>query len=122
MPPPGGKRRQREYVTGDPARTGGIQRFKLGLHGAQCAVAAIIGYPAKGTPSLWHDRINLWIRELAGLRPFEGEHRGIDEQLTGFAEDTAAGWAASNSAHPGTVGCASTSIRPQHLWIMMKPK
>ena len=46
LPTPGGRKREREYVSGfhsNGSPTGGIQRFKLGLHGGQVEVAAMIG-------------------------------------------------------------------------------
>lgn len=42
-----------------------MQRFKLGLHGADLEVAAIIGYLQDGTADHWHRIINGWITKLA---------------------------------------------------------
>lgn len=57
------KGREREYVTGDNSN-GGIQRFKLGLHGAALTRAAMIAYVQRSTCSEWVDKINEWIKEL----------------------------------------------------------
>ena len=73
MPSPGGKAREREYVTGQEKRTGGIQRFKLGLHGEKVATAVLIGYLQKERPTDWRERINGWIRDLASALPLGEE-------------------------------------------------
>ena len=36
--------REREYVTGFDKTSGGLQRFKLGLHGASLEIAAMVAY------------------------------------------------------------------------------
>ena len=58
--------REKEYVTGGiEHKKGGIQRFKLGLHGANHDIAAMIGYLQEGSASDWHEKINKWIIELS---------------------------------------------------------
>ena len=44
---------------------GGIQRFKLGLHGAGNEIAAIVGYVQKHSVQTWFGQINQWISNLA---------------------------------------------------------
>ena len=65
LPPPQkdskGRSREREYVQGG---SGGIQRYKKGLHGAGLSQSAIIGYIQKNDCSYWHAKINGWIGEL----------------------------------------------------------
>jgi len=50
--------REREYVTGGTEKSGGIQRFKLGLHGAQQEAGAMIGYIQDKDPKSWQSSIN----------------------------------------------------------------
>ena len=61
--------REREYVTGKDKSsgraTGGIQRFKLGLHGAGNEIAAIVEYVQKHSVQTWFGQINQWISDLA---------------------------------------------------------
>lgn len=48
--------REREYVSGTEPnkKSGGIQRFKLGLHGAKHDLAVMIGYIQKYTSDYWY--------------------------------------------------------------------
>ena len=45
--------REKEYVTGIN-KSGGIQRFKLGLHGAKLNLSAMIGYIQDKSARDWH--------------------------------------------------------------------
>lgn len=58
------KGREREYLTGLDDRSGGVQRFRLCLHGQHLTVAIIVGYVQQGEVSEWLDRINGWIHAL----------------------------------------------------------
>ena len=116
------KDREREYVRGSTKATGGIQRFKLGLHGAKFEVAVMIGYVQDGTPILWHDRINSWICQLTAGPPLDGEAWDIQEQLTDLVDDVTAKTARLNSVHPREGDGVSASIRLYHLWIVMTVK
>lgn len=63
LPTPGQKR-EKEYVTGDDKPSGGIERFKKGIHGKNLKYSAIIGYIQGENPNHWYLRINEWIDEL----------------------------------------------------------
>ncbi|WP_089725286.1 hypothetical protein [Candidatus Thiosymbion oneisti] len=65
FPAPSPKGREKEYVTGGDAKSGGIQRFKLGLHGADLNSAVMIAYVQKDSPRHWFYKVNEWIVELA---------------------------------------------------------
>ena len=56
--------REREYVTGEK-RSGGIQRFKLGLHAPNLEVIGMIGYVQKHSAQYWYGQINEWIFKLS---------------------------------------------------------
>jgi hypothetical protein len=86
-PPKNGSSREREYVTGGEEKSGGIQRFKLGLHGAKHEVAVIIGYIQEDTPAEWYGRINGWIRELEGAIQSDGTKWSSIDRLSDFVEN-----------------------------------
>jgi len=98
LPTPGGKAREREYVTGGNLRTGGMQRFKLGLHGKGMPVAVMVGYIQKGTPAGWHSRINGWIANLSDEFQFDGEWTRAD-RLRLIARESAARVLVLESSH-----------------------
>jgi hypothetical protein len=63
LPTPG-QNREKEYVIGQNKPTGGIERFKKGIHGKGLRYAAIIGYVQKEDFDFWFLQINDWIEEL----------------------------------------------------------
>lgn len=61
--------REKEYVIGRMGQdkyleTGGIERFKKGIHGKNLRHAAIIGYIQNEDFDYWFNLINSWITEL----------------------------------------------------------
>lgn len=117
LPSPGGKAREREYVTGGPVRTGGIQRFKLGLHGAGLSIAAMVGYIQKNTPSHWRDRINAWICDLASALPLDEKWLAA-ETLSLISENIASHTVVLSSAHLRSDE-AGGQVEIRHLWLEM---
>jgi len=113
--------REREYVTGSkPNRTtGGIQRFKLGLHGARVDLSAMIGYVQEGSAGDWYDKINEWILELASGTIADGCVWKDSETLELLEEDMAERVASYRSVHSRTGDVASNMITLHHLWIAM---
>lgn len=69
LPTPGHKR-EKEYVIGHVTKegktveSGGIERFKKGIHGKNLKYAAIIGYIQNENGEHWYLKINSWISEL----------------------------------------------------------
>ena len=63
LPTPGQKR-EKEYVIGQDKPSGGIERFKRGIHGKNLKYSAIIGYIQGESPNHWYLKINSWIDEL----------------------------------------------------------
>jgi hypothetical protein len=64
-------KRRREYVIGHEEdgkyiKCGGIERFKLAIHGGKLNHAGMIGYLQDGTPDSWQVKVNTWICELSG--------------------------------------------------------
>lgn len=112
--PPEAGRDRREYVFSSKTTTGGIQRFKDGLHGATHNLAAMIGYIQNETSSTWHKRANEWIEELiADAKPGWSS----EDHLQMRSEDTKRRMAVLVSSHPRTGG--KDNIELQHLWILM---
>lgn len=109
-----GPKRRREYVVGHNEKgkhvpCGGIERFKLSIHGREFKQAGMIGYVQEGTPEGWRDKINTWISELSG------QHHDlpwlVQEQLTPLTTE-------------GQVtGCSSvvcrggSNLHLTHFWI-----
>jgi len=112
--------REREYVTGGAEKSGGIQRFKLALHGAQQTTAAIIGYVQQRDLESWHSLINQWIRELASDTTAVDEKWFVDEQLADLAADHALHIASASSLHRRSAIAISPEIRIRHLWVVMQ--
>jgi len=106
--------REREYVTGGVNLSGGIQRFKLGLHGKDHDIAIILGYLQQGTPREWHARINAWISELANSQP---EEWSTKELLSELEPPDAAVRSRCHSIHPRSATCNRSDIRILHFWI-----
>jgi len=111
--------RQKEYVTGLGQRTGGIQRFKLGLHGADMALAAMIGYIQEGSPREWYDEINKWIAELGAGMITDVCIWNDGETLEQIDEDRSKRIASYQSVHSRSGSKASDEIIIYHLWITM---
>jgi len=108
------KSRELEYVTGGAKTSGGIQRFKLGLHGKNHERVIIIGYIQQGNPHTWVMTINSWLAELSKSDP---ENWTKSEQLNNL-EPTESGHSASSiSYHPRAEGCRTQSIKIDHFWV-----
>jgi len=62
-------KRRREYVIGHKEgekdiHCGGIERFKLAIHGGKLNNAGMIGYIQDGTPDSWKEKVNTWMCDL----------------------------------------------------------
>jgi hypothetical protein len=108
--------REKEYVTGSERKSGGIQRFKLSLHGAKLDIAVIIGYVQDGSFGHWHETINRWISELATGTMKDECVWSNGEILEFLEEDKVNGVASYRSIHNRSTGDA---IEIHHLWIVM---
>lgn len=67
--PPNSQRLKMEYVCGKNT-DGGIERFKLNLHGVNLPHNAMIAYIEKEDFSFWHEKINTWIEEVGWENEF----------------------------------------------------
>lgn len=118
-PPKNGSVREREYVTGGEAKSGGIQRFKLGLHGAKHEVAVIVGYIQAGAFVEWSRRINGWIRELEGVLQSDGTKWSSADRLSNFSVNKKSFTATSFSQHSRIGEVVNPEIFIHHLWVSM---
>ncbi len=121
LPSLGGKHREQEYVagytkTGSP--TGGIQRFKLGLHGKNVNTAVLIGYIQCNVPKHWHKTINNWIRELSKRIQKDGLSWN-DDQLSKLTVNQV-GTYCMESKHPRMSD--ESPIEIHHYWVPMLPE
>ncbi|MGH7492237.1 MAG: hypothetical protein ACREOO_07570 [bacterium] len=114
--------REMEYVTGGKNhRSGGIQRFKLGVHGAELNMAVMIGYVQAQSARDWYNKINAWISELCN-GTIEDECIWNDgETLEQLDEDEAMGFSNYRSVHSRADNTSNNRILIHHLWIEMNP-
>lgn len=110
--------REHEYVTGEKDRvSGGIQRFKLGLHGGNYNTAAMVGYVQELPLTQWHHQINEWIAKLASGAMEDCCDWSNGEKLDLFEEDSLQGVASSRSVHSRVGSLKNKKIALHHLWI-----
>lgn len=114
------KDREKEYVTGGvDKKSGGIQRFKLGLHGAGLDLAVMIGYVQEYYLRYWHRKINEWISELA-IRAIGDTCIWNDSELLEMIDEyVAKSLMTCRSVHLRTDSPTSSDITIYHLWIAM---
>lgn len=112
--------REKEYVTGGlKHKTGGIQRFKLGFHGANHDIAAMIGYIQERSAREWYNEINKWIVELSTGIMADVCVWDKSELLERLEEDSSVGIANCRSTHDRSGSGQSNKILIRHLWITM---
>lgn len=106
---------KREYLHRFTNTTGGVQRFKHGLHGEKNELAVMIGYVQEETIPIWQKRIQRWTR---GLVKSKVALWSVADTLSLNSHDVATKTAALTS-----VNTRSNSLRPirlRHLWIDMQ--
>lgn len=117
MPAPSNDR-EKEYVSGDPRKIpGGMQRFKLGLHGIGHSEAVMIGYVQSNVLAEWFRQINVWILEIAQNPPADGSAWDASDQLLDFTDDQIQHVSRCTSCNSRTWKEKTTPIRLHHLWI-----
>jgi len=112
--------REKEYVSsGKDDVSGGIQRFKLGLHGADLNTVAMIGYVQKGPLVYWYNQVNEWIAKFASGLIQDSCNWSEGDKIEPLEEDLQMGAARSRSDHSRSVRLKSKRIAIYHLWIDM---
>jgi hypothetical protein len=100
--------------------TGGIQRFKLGLHGAKYDLAAMVGYIQDYNDEGWIDTINKWIKEFAANPIGDGCVWSDDENLNLYEYDILNRIGKCKSSHLRTN--KKQKIEIHHILITMRRK
>ncbi|MBW8000607.1 MAG: hypothetical protein FVQ80_01120 [Planctomycetes bacterium] len=113
--------REKEYATGTNSKkiSGGIQRFKLGLHGAKHNLAVIIGYLQNHSARFWQKKINGWMSELVSNPIGDGCIWTTDETLQAFKANTSNYIYRYHSIHNRTGKIVDDKIELHHLWVTM---
>lgn len=116
LPIPKDKNRdEREYVISGHSSTGGIQRFKVGHHGATHSLAAMIAYVQEETLMFWNKRIAKWIQELVK----NGEQGWKKEDLLhSVGNDEIKQISVLRSMHSRSDNQEEIELR--HLWLNMQ--
>jgi hypothetical protein len=115
LPTPTEKERdEREYVITRYGSTGGIQRFKAGLHGGNFKLGAMIAYIQKETRIFWNAQVTGWIQGLV-----QNGHQGwtAEDLLYLEHEDDKLHLSVFRSSHARENGLPEIELR--HLWIEM---
>ena len=107
-------KRRREYVIGREEggkhiHCGGIERFKLAIHGGKLNNAGMIGYLQDGTPDSWREKVNTWICDLCS-QPFDPAW-SEREQLTPQKTDGRV------TEYSSVVNRIGSELHLTHLWI-----
>ena len=112
-----GEERIDEYVTGHEKTDGGIQRFKLEVHGKEHEIVGMIGYIQSGTYLEWLETINNCIVNLCDKPDENGLNWNKSELLNTIECDEENSKYHSKSIH-------SRKTRPNitihHLWVNMQ--
>lgn len=106
------KRREKEYLKGTDKISGGIERFKEGLHGRKLQQCAMIAYVQKEDCRTWYDRINEWIEA-------DSYFNASRELLTELCVDTDIGKSTCWSRHSRT-NSETKIVKLAHLWIEIR--
>jgi hypothetical protein len=115
------KAREQEYVTGGQKITGGLQRFKMGLHGGGLDIGAMIAYVQNNKLDEWVKIINGWIGALHGSDCANGCKWSNDEALSSYDADEG-NRTASCRSKVARISASTPDILIHHFWIAMKKK
>lgn len=109
--------REREYLTGLDKESGGIQRYRLCLHGKAHAIAVLIAYVQSGEVKAWHNKINGWIAALKISNEDTSLNWTADDVLGELKNTGIKKTCRCESKHQRTNGAADIEL--VHLWICM---
>ncbi len=113
------KAREQEYVTGGEKITGGLQRFKMGLHGGDLDIGAMIAYVQDNKLNRWIDIINEWIKALHDSNCAAGCKWSNDEALNSYSADEKDQTASCRSKVSRT-SASTPEMLIHHFWIDMR--
>ncbi len=113
LPTPGAGR-EKEYIIGTNKSSGGIERFKKGIHGKGLRYAALVAYIQKEDFEYWLLTINGWIDELITS---EGEFWKLEDKLK--RELNTNSLARYKSTNYRIIGMQNDYINLVHFWLKM---
>lgn len=111
------KEREQEYVVGrfegkKYLDSGGIERFKKGIHGGKLKHAALIGYVQLHDFNHWFNAVNGWITDLSKAKPeFWSEHELLENERSSSELSTYI------SSHLREQKGVKDEIKLHHFWI-----
>ncbi len=115
LPTPGAKR-EKEYVIGTDKASGGIERFKKGIHGENLKYAAMIGYIQSEDAPHWFVQVNDWISDLIATVPSEwNDNDKLIELLTDKKGTILSTYTSRNSRVTSSGGI----ITIFHFWVTL---
>ncbi len=112
------KKRSKEYLIGrfendKYMNSGGVERFKQGIHGNNLKYSAIIGYVQKYDFSHWYNQINSWIDDLIQKQIKSPVNWTLNDKLSQvYSESSTAKFTSVNSRQ-------NDSVTLFHLWIKL---
>ena len=114
------KAREREYLTGFADESGGIQRYRMCLHGKGMKIAMLIAYVQSGEAKDWHTPINGWVKTLKTSGEDKSCKWTTADALGKITHDGKKNACHCQSSHKRSDG--EPDIKLVHLWICMPPK
>jgi hypothetical protein len=111
--------RKQEYVTGHPKISGGMQRFKLGLHGKDLKTAAMVAYVQDNDLDAWLTTINGWIDGLHDTDCVAGCKWTKSESLNGYKIHKAERVSSCRSMIARNAS-STPEIQIHHFWVAMR--
>ncbi len=112
--------RKREYITGITEQSGGIQRFKLCLHGADHSIAVMIGYIQQKNEAYWEGSLNTWISELATSCEDTTCSWSANDLLSKSGNSLVLGRTRRESNHDRVGRPGIGPVKLIHLWVSMQ--
>ena len=112
--------REREYITGHDETSGGVQRFRLCLHGQKLSAAVVVRYVQCGDVSDWLTTINGGITDLSTTEKDKSCSWSKKDHLGNLKNDGKAKASRCDSQHGRTGGLPD--VRLTHLWICFPTK
>lgn len=116
LPSPPPRSREREYLSGSNKRSGGVERFKLGIHGKNAAAWTMLGYVQKQDFPTWHRKVNTWIEDLASNQTLSGLWESAEKlDVVALGARTARYRSRSKRRCNGELDI----IEIMHLWVLL---
>lgn len=116
LPSPPPRAREREYLVGSGSNGGGVERFKLGIHGKNASAWTMIAYLQKLDFPSWHKTINNWLEDLARNGNSPAQWKPTEKLEVVAKGATTARYRSKNTR---TCGGQTDLIEITHLWVLL---